>query len=171
MLPLEGILFIPSLFVTPLAVAAILFFRKRETYARVWRYAFISCLLLTVLYTAVTLSAPLYSERDKGPDNPGGFSAGLWGVAGEFIFWTCVVIPAFPVLIALAFFPPPGRSRLPLAVFSIFIVSVFIALIVRKNAAYMADYHREKSIPRQSTFDRFKHLRNDPAEAGVNGAE
>jgi hypothetical protein len=170
MLPLEGILFIPSLLVTPLAVAALLFFRKRATYPTVWRNAVITCLILTALYAALTLSAPLYSERDKGPDNPGGFSAGLWAVAGAFLFWTCVVIPSFPMLIALAFLPPTGRTRLPLVVFSILVVSVLIALIVRKNSAYVADYRREQSIPRQSTFDRFKHLRTDPAE-GINGAE
>ncbi len=170
MLPLDGVFFIPSLFITPFVVAAALFFRKRETYPTVWRYAVISCLFLTVLCTAVTLGVPLYSERDKGPDNPGGFSVGLWGVAGEFIFWTCVVIPAFPVLVALAFLPPPGRSQLPLAVLSILIVSVLIALIVRKNAAYMADYRSGQSLPGQSRFERFKHLRTDPAE-GVDGAE
>jgi hypothetical protein len=170
MLPLEGVFFVPSLFVTPIAVAALLFFRKRQSYPTIWRYAVIACLILAALYTVLTVSAPLYSERDRSPDNPGGFSVSLWAVLGELIFWTCVVIPAFPMLIALAFLPPHGRPRRLLVVFAVLLVGVFTALIVRKNSAYMADYRMEKSKPRQSTFERFKHLRIEP-DSGGNGAE
>jgi hypothetical protein len=122
-----------------------------------------------VIYTALTLTTALYSERDYSPDNPGGFSASLWAVIGELIVWTCLVIPAFPVLIALACLPPAGRSRLVLLPFLLFVV-VLAGLIAWKNARYVADYRHEKSKPRPSTFERFKHLRNNP-DGAIDEAE
>ena len=161
MLPLEAVFFIPSLFVTPAAVAALLWLRRGLHYTRAWRSAVVVCVLLTVIYTALTLLTPLYSERDHSPDNPGGFSVSVWGVIGALVFWTCLVIPAFPVLIVLACLPPPGRSRLWLVPFLLLVV-VLVGLIASKNTRYVADYQLEKSKSRQSTFERFKHLGNNP---------
>src|SRR3989304_5502036 len=83
MLPLEGILFAPSLIVTPLAVAALFLWRKRgSNYPRYWRSALIVCFVLCALFLIQVLNAPLYSERDHSPDNPDGFSSGMRGVIG-----------------------------------------------------------------------------------------
>lgn len=169
MLPLEVTFFIPSLFVMPAAVAALLWLRRGSHYNRIWQYAVVVCVVLTVLYTALTLTTPSSKDRDHAPDNPGGFSVGLWVAMGELIFWTCLVIPAFPVLIVLACLPPPGRSRLVLLPFLLFLV-VLAALIVWKNARYVADYRLEKSKPRPSTFERFKHLRTNP-DAAIDEAD
>jgi hypothetical protein len=164
MLPLEALMFIPSVFLTPLALAALLWLRRASNYSRLWQCAVIICILLTVACTGLTLTTPLYSERDHVPDVPGGFSVGVWGVIGVLIFWTCLVIPAFPVLIALACLPPPGQSRLVLLPLLLFVV-VLAGLIAWKNARYVADYRHEKSKPRPSTSERFKHLRNNSDRA------
>lgn len=164
MVPLEVLFFIPSLFVTPAAVTALLWLRKGPHYSRLWKFAVVVCLLLVVIYTTLTLTTPLYSERDHKPDSPGGFSVSIFDVLGELIFWSCFAIPAFPVLIVLGCLPPAGRSRfwlLPL----LLVVLVLAGLIAWKNTRYIADFAREKSRPRPSNFERFKHLRDNPNDA------
>lgn len=159
MLPLETFLLVPSLFVTPLAAVVLSAARKRPAYARCWRSAIVVCVLLIALFTVMTLTAPLYSDRDHRPANPGGFSSSPGIALMELAFWTCVVIPAFPVLIVLGMMSPQGQSRLPSLVASLLVVGACGALIVQKNLQFWADYREEKSKPRQTPFEQFEHLR------------
>jgi hypothetical protein len=80
MLPLEGIFFVPSLFVAPVAIAALLWMRRWPFYSRLWRAALIVCFVLTAYFLVATLSTPFYSERDHSPNNPGGPSGSVLGV-------------------------------------------------------------------------------------------
>jgi hypothetical protein len=153
MLPLEGIFFIPSLVVVPAALAALFFLRKREAYPWLWRRAVIVCLILCGLFALQVLNAPLYSQRDHSPDNPGGPSSGIFAVIGVFLIGTCIVIPAFPMLIALAAVPPRGWRRLPLVLVALLFVGVLGWLMVRKNGAYFADYQQAQQQGRQERIE------------------
>lgn len=162
MLPLEGILFIPSLFVVPVAVVAIFFLRRSQNYARLWLVAGIVCFVLCGWFLVQVLNTPLYSERDRSPDNPGGFSTGVTTVIALFLLMTCAVIPAFPVLIALACMPHSSwhaRTRLLLVVLGLLYVGILAWLIARKNATFVADYRQTKQQERQQG-DQFQHLRH-----------
>ena len=148
MLPLEPIFFVPSLFITPVVLVFAYFWRRKsDNYSRVWWSAVAICVLLTALFTWQVISAPLYSERDHSPDNPGGFSVGLFAVLIVFLAGTCVVIPAFPVLIGLALLPPSDLRRIarPLLIATCLIyVGVSTLLIVQKNMRYVSDYRQTK---------------------------
>lgn len=157
MLPLEIILLIPSLIVTPLVLAAAYFWRRRKSYPRFWWTAVVICFVLTALFAVQVLSTPLYSEKDRSPDNPGGFSAGLGEILAVYLVETCIVIPAFPVLIGLAFLSPVGTKCL-LVIVVLLYVGLLSWLIIQKNVRYIADYRRTKQ---QQLWhgDQFRHLR------------
>ncbi len=161
MFPLSGAFFIPSLFVTPVVLLAFLFLRRGSNYPSVWRWAILVCLVLCGVFLMQVLSTPLYSQRDKSPDNPGGPSVSVFAAIALLIFETCIVIPAFPVLIGLAWLAPRGwdvRTRsLAVAVCMIY-VGVFAWMIILKNAALAADYQRSKWIERNQV-DQFQHKR------------
>lgn len=107
----------------------------------------IACVVLSGLFAAQVVKTPLYSERDKSPDNPGGFSTSIMSAIGVFIVETCLLIPAFPVLIVLASLPPdglPARAR-PLLLAACFLyVGVLGTLIFRKNTDYQEDYKQSR---------------------------
>ena len=160
MLPLEGMFFIPSLFITPVAVGLILWARRWEDdYPWLWRRAVIACIVLTALYTILSLTRPLYSERDRSPDNPGGPSDSVFVVIGELVLWTCVVIPAFPVLVALACLPPRGWRLLPLVLCGLLYVLVQGWLIAQKNARFVADYEQATINERAERIDAKQQMR------------
>lgn len=162
-------MFVPSLFVTPLVLWVAYFWRKKsEAYPRFWWTAVVICLLLTIFYNILVLVTPLYSQQDHSPDNPGGFSGGgsLPAVLAILFFAFCIVFPSFPTLFGLAFLPPRnlriGARSAIIALLALYVV-VSAVLIYDKHVRYMEDYHRERAKPRQSRFERFKHLRESPA--------
>ncbi len=142
MLPLEGILFIPSLIVAPLALIGIYFWRRKASYARLWSVAIGICVLLTLLFTVQVLSKPLYSQRSHSPANPGGFSASPSLILAVFLLETCVVMPAFPVLVGLALMPPSGKRRA--SIVCLLYVALMAGLIGQKHVRYVADYQQAK---------------------------
>jgi len=161
MLPLEAILFIPSLIVTPLVLAAAYFWRRTESYRRGWQIAVVVSFLFVGLFTVQVLSTPMYSQRDGSPDNPGGFSVGLFEVLAVYLVMTCLVIPAFPVLIGLAFLPPrnwQGKGRTFLILACLLYVGIASLLVIQKHVRYVADYRQTKQQER-SQGDQFRHLR------------
>jgi len=162
MLPLEGILFVPSLVVTPFVLAALFFWRRRSPhYPRILQSAGIICFLLCGLFLVQVLNTPLYSKRDHRPDNPGGFTTGITSVIGVFLLESCVVIPAFPVLLGLTCLSPRGwraRTRILLIVFCVLYVGILAWLIAWKNATFVADYQRAKQQERRQD-DQFQHVR------------
>jgi glucan phosphoethanolaminetransferase (alkaline phosphatase superfamily) len=147
MLPLEGILFVPSLIVTPIAVAVLIFLRRREGYPWLWRRAVVVCIVLSLLFAMQILNAPLYSERDHSPANPGGPSSGVVAVIGVYLLWTCAIIPTYPILVALACLAPGGwgpHSRLLLVALSLIYVGVFAWLFAQKNERFIADFQQAR---------------------------
>jgi hypothetical protein len=105
-------------------------------------------------------NTPMYSQRDQSPDNPGGPSASAFAVLALLVIDTCIVIPAFPLLIALPWIAPDywqARSRLVLGIVCLLFVGILAMLIVQKNAAFVADYQRSKQQERQG--DQFQHVR------------
>lgn len=152
MFPLSAPFFMPSLFVTPVVLVAFFVLRRRSgAYRNIWRWAIFASLVLCGVFLMQVLSTPLYSQRDKSPDNPGGFSVSLYAVIALMIFETCIVIPAFPVLIGLAFLPPSGwdtRKRSLLVVAAIAYVGVLAWMITAKNTALAADYRQSKQQER-----------------------
>jgi hypothetical protein len=165
MLPLEWFLFIPSLFVAPAVLTAAYLWRKKsESYRRFWPAALAICFVLTALFTFQVLTIPYYSERNHSPDNPGGFSTGPFEVIAVFLLQTCIVIPAFPMLLGLVSLPPRGReSKLRAVLVFLYLVAISV-LIVQKHVTYMADYRRERSKPKQTPFERFRHLREGTSQ-------
>jgi Na+/melibiose symporter-like transporter len=166
---LDEILYVPALFVTAAVLAVALFWRsKSETYRSFWWTAVIFCLLVTFCYTVYALSVPFYSQQNHSPDNPGGpgkFST-LPSVLTILFLVTCVLIPSFSTLFGLAFLPPHDlRSSRRIAATALIALYVVLALLLvyNKHVRYMADYNRERAKPRQSRFERFKHLRQLPA--------
>ncbi len=164
MLPLEPILFVPSLFVTPLVLAvAFIWRRKSETYPRFWWTAVVICLLLTAWFTTEVIAAPLYSERR--PSNPDAFSGGMFAALTVFLPGTCLAMPSFSILIGLAFLSP---RNLPITwksvVFALLMLYVVVTsmLIYNKHVRYLVDYHQERTKPRQSPFERFEDRRDSP---------
>jgi hypothetical protein len=162
MLPLEGIFFIPSLLVTPLALAVAYFWRQKwQSYSSVWWIAVVVCFLLVGVFAVQVLGTPLYTQRDQSPDNPGGFSTGITSVIGVYLLEICLVIPAFPVLIGLMFLPPHDLrtpARVLLIVLCLLYVGIVGWLILGRNAAFAADYQRAKQRERWQG-DQFRHLR------------
>jgi hypothetical protein len=144
MLPLEGVFFAPSLLIVPLAVVALLVLKRRDDYELLWKRASVACLVLAAIFTFQVWGARPYSERDHSPDNPGGPSSGPLAVLGVFVIETCVVIPAFPLLVALMALPPRGWPRYPLVLTALLAVGACGWLIMAKNAAYIADYREAK---------------------------
>lgn len=144
MLPLESTFLVPSLVITPVAVAVLLTLRRRAMYATLWRGGIATCFLLTAFYAVLVLNTPLYSQRDHVPSNPGGFSVGMWAILAVLFLWTCVVIPAFPLLVALACLPPRDRSRTPLVVICCIYVVVLGSLMWRKNVSFVDDFEQTK---------------------------
>jgi hypothetical protein len=103
--------------------------------------------VLSGLFALQVLNAPLYSQRDHSPDNPGGPSSGMFGVIGVFLVWTFAIIPSYPALIVLACLPPRGwhpRTRMLLIVSSLIYVGALAWLMAQKNERYIADYEQAK---------------------------
>jgi hypothetical protein len=154
MFPLYEAMFVPSLFVTPLVLLVAYVWRsKSETYPRFWWTAVVICFLLTIFYTILVLSTPLYSQQDHSPDNTGGFGKGatLTAVLAYLFFAFCIVLPSFPTLLGLAFLTPRnlrigGRSALTVLI-ALYVV-VASVLIYNKHVIYMADYVQERTTPR-----------------------
>lgn len=168
MFPLYGPMFVSSLFVTPLVLAAAFVWRRRESYPRFWWTFVVACFVVTLCYTLYSLAMPLYSQQDHRPDNPGG--PGKWSSPPAMFtilfLITFVLIPSFPVLFGLAFLPPRNLKsswRIALTVFTSLYVVLALALIYSKHLRYMADYRQERAKPSQSRFERFEHLRQAPA--------
>jgi hypothetical protein len=165
MFPLNGAMFIPSLFVTPSVLAvAFIWRRKSETYPRFWWTVVVICFLLTASLTAEIMAAPLYGERR--PSNPDAFpGGGLFAVLTMLLAGTCLVIPSFSVLIGLAFLSPRNLRitwRSVLIVLIVLYVVATSALIYNKQVRYIADYHRDRAKPKQSPFERFEDRRELP---------
>lgn len=165
---LDGILYVPALFVTATMLAAALFLRRvSESYSYFWWTVIAICFVLTLCYTVYALSMPFYSQQGHRPDNPGG--PGKWSslpaVVTIMFFVTFLLIPSFPTLFVLAFLPPrnlSNRRRTASTVWiALYVVTMFL-LIYNKHVRYMEDYHRERTKPRQSRFERFQHLRQAP---------
>lgn len=158
MFPLSGQLFIPSLFVTPVVLLGCFLLRRRSgAYPTIWRWTMVACVILCGLFLTVALAMPLYSEREKGPEVPGGFSVSLYAVIGELIFWSCVVIPAFPILVGLTCLPPPGwgvRKRSLIIGGCLLFVGALAWVIVVRNAVFAADYQQTK---RQERLQRIQY--------------
>lgn len=162
MLPLEEIFFIPSLVAAPLALIGLLQYKRRSNnYSRVWGIALLACVGLCVLFSVQVWNTPFYSQRDYSPDNPGGPSSDVLSVLGVLVFETCVVIPAFPLLLVLPWIAPDNwqaRIRLVLGIGSLLFVGILVMLIVRRNAAFVVDYQRSMQQERQQP-DQYQHVR------------
>lgn len=147
MLPLEGVLFIPSLIVAPVVLIGVYFWRRKANYARWWPVAVGICVMLTIVFTVQVLSKPLYSQRSHSPQNPGDFSASPSLILAVFLVETGVVVPAFPVLIGLALMPPSGKKRVP--IICLLYVALLAGLVGQKHVRYVTDYQQAKPGYRQ----------------------
>jgi hypothetical protein len=134
---------------------------KWPSYHRAWWIAVVACFVLAGLFAIQVLNRPLHSQRDRSPANPGGFSTGITSVFGVFLFETCLIIPAFPILIGLAFLPPHGW-RTPawviLIILCVLYVTILAWLIAQKHTKFVADFQRMRQLER-SQGDQFRHLR------------
>lgn len=147
MFPLNGIMFIPSLIVVPLVLAmAYLSRRRSEAYPRFWWTAVVIYFLLTMSFTIVVLMTPLWSQQDHSPSNPGGFER--WSTMPELVVLlfvtTCVIVPAFPTLLGLAFLPPRSLQSKKQSVLIVLYVVIISAFIVQKHVRYMDDYYQTR---------------------------
>lgn len=166
---LDEVLYVPAVFVTAAVLAVAVFWRRTsESYRYFWWTVVVICLVLTFCCTVYALSIPFYSQQDHSPDNPGG--PGKWASLPAVLLIlfgiTCVIIPSFPTLFGLAFLPPRNlriSRRIALTALIVLYVIFVSLLIYDKHVRYMEDYHRERAKPRQSRFERFKHLRESPA--------
>lgn len=167
-MPLYWRMFIPSLLVTPsvLVVAYLVRQKRTDRYPRFWWTAIVVCFLLTLYFTVVALMIPLWSQQDHRPDNPGGFGKGstLRELIPFVLFQSFLVLPSFPTLLGLAFLPPRNLWSKTRSVLIVLYVVTVSSIIAQKHVRYMADYHRERAKPRQSPFERFKHLRELPLD-------
>jgi NADH:ubiquinone oxidoreductase subunit 5 (subunit L)/multisubunit Na+/H+ antiporter MnhA subunit len=149
---LDGVLFVPALFVTAAVLAVALFWRRMsESYRYFWWTVIVICFLLTFCYTVYALSIPFYSQQDHSPDNPGG--PGKWSslpaVVTILFVVTCLLIPSFPTLFGLAFLPPRNWRiswRIALTALIALYVVVVSLLIYNKHVRYMEDYHQTRNM-------------------------
>jgi hypothetical protein len=168
MLPLEGFLLIPSLIVAALILAVAYYWRRRSaSYATFWKAEVALSFLITLAYTMYVLAMPFYSQQDHSPRNPGGFAGpGPIGMIAILFVVICLILPAFPTLLGLAFLPPRTLKSRWQSVLIVLYLAVVCFLIAQKYSTFMADYQRERAKPRQSPFERFEHLRRDAAAKG-----
>jgi hypothetical protein len=152
-------LLVPSIFVVPIGAAILRALRTRPSYAHIWMSAVVISGVLSAGFTLAVLSRPLYSERSHAPANPGGPSASIPEMLGGLVVVTCLILPSYPMLIALAIMPPVGWRRHRLIAMSLLYVGVLGALLAWRQSVYMADYQEERAKPRQTPFQRFEHLR------------
>lgn len=162
MLPLEGIFFVPSLIVAPVVLLAFAIVRtRRDDYHRWWYVATSVCVVLCMLFALWVWQTPLYSQQNHSPQNPGGFSSSPISVIGVFLLVSCLVIPAFPVLLGLAWLSPrqwTKRVRMSVLGFLCVYLIVLIAGILGKHNAFVSDY-RSFQQRRLQQQDQFEHVR------------
>ena len=163
------------LVVVPLVVLLFFIDKAGRQYSVCW-WCVVGMFAVVCLATfTYVLSWPFYSQTIHQTPNPGGPSGSVFlGVLFWILLWT-VVLPSFPALFLLGLFPPRlyGQRRRYALTIAIGIYSAILAgLILVKYQVYMADYRIEKAKPKQSPFERFEHLRTNPAgEADRAGVE
>ena len=117
--------------------------------------AFASVCFVTFAYVMIV---PYYSQTTHSPRNPGGPSGNIFVAILLLVFFGTVVVPSFPALLLLGFFPPKSHNRRHLLTIAIALYTIILAaLILFKYQAYMADYQQTRQKRLQG--DQFKHLR------------
>ncbi len=163
MLPLEEIFLIPSLFVAPFVLVIFAWLRKRKKfYPQIWLAAIIACVILCGVFFLQVRSTPLFSERVSVSRTPYSGSSNMTGILGIFLVGTCVVIPAFPVLIGLACMPPrqwKTVSRVATIAVAAGYVVILGTSIRNKNSEFNENYLEYRNRPRQSNSEQWKLYR------------
>ena len=162
MLPLEKIFLIPSLLIVPVVLLLFALLRRRfENYLFLWFASMLACFLLCGLFLVQVGRTPLYSQRSHSPRNPGGASASVSTGIAVLLVETCVVIPAFPLLVGLSLLPPRGWKlswRIVMVITCVAYILTLVLLLLQRSTAYNRDYEETRQ-QRFQTTDQFEHLR------------
>jgi hypothetical protein len=162
MLPLENIFLIPSSIVAPLVLMVFFVLRRRmKNYPLLWAGAMLLSVLFSSLFLLQVLSTRLYSERIASPSNPGGTSASISTGVAVFLVETCILIPAYPILIGLSLLAPSHWKigiRIVLLAACILFIASLCSKLIEKNSAFNTNYQQTRKQQFQKV-DQFEHLR------------